>query len=168
MQDDKTSVSATTALAPHCQNSLSKPPFILLAEDDDNDAFGIELAFKKVGLKEQFRRVRDGDEAIEYLLGRGKFQDRTAFPLPTVLLVDLKMAGRDGFGLLQWLNIEPRWKHLVAIVLSNSEADSDKARAYGLGAKSYLVKPSDFKSFTEMLHILERYWSMNQVPAPPA
>jgi CheY-like chemotaxis protein len=165
MQDVKTMDNTTITQNELSSGLLPKLPFILLAEDDDNDAFGIELAFKKVGLKEQFRRVRDGDEAIEYLIGAGKFQDRASFPVPSLLLVDLKMAGKDGFALLTWLGADPRWKNIVSVVLTNSEADSDKERAYGLGAKSYLVKPSNFKSFTEMLQLLERYWSMNQVPA---
>ena len=147
--------------------SLAKLPFILLAEDDDNDAFGIELAFRDVGLKDQVWRVADGDEAIAYLKGTGKYRNREAYPVPSLVLLDLRMSGKDGFELLRWVRSDPRWKNLVAVVLTNSDAESDKQKAYALGANSYLIKPTDFKGFSEMLRVLERYWSINQLPSSP-
>jgi CheY-like chemotaxis protein len=147
--------------------SPSKLPFILLAEDDDNDAFGIELAFHDVGLKKQVWRVADAGEAIAYLTGAGKYRNRAVYPEPSLLLLDLRMTGKDGFELLKWVRSDPRWKNLVAVVLTNSEADSDKQKAYALGANSYLIKPTNFKGFAEMLRVLERYWSINQIPSAP-
>ena len=139
-------------------------PFILVAEDDDNDAFGLELAFDQIGLPRRFRRVRDGEEVIAYLNGTDKFANRDAYPFPSVLLLDLKMPGMDGFDVLQRLREDPRWKHLTCVILTNSEADSDKERSYRLGANSYLLKPRSFKRYTEMLKLIERYWGLNQVP----
>ena len=147
--------------------SPAKLPFILLAEDDDNDAFGMELAFHDVGLKNQVWRVADGEEAIAYLKGTGKYRNREAYPVPTLLMLDLRMSGKDGFELLRWVRSDPRWKNLVAVVLTSSEAESDKQKAYALGANSYLIKPTDFKSFSEMLRVIERYWSINQLPSSP-
>jgi CheY-like chemotaxis protein len=78
------------------------------------------------------------------------------------------MVGMDGFALLKWLRNDPRWRNLVCVILTNSDVDSDKEKAYRLGANSYLVKPTNFKSYTEMLKLIEGYWSLNQVPAAPA
>jgi len=147
------------------QESAGGTPFILLAEDDDNDAFGMELAFENVGLARRVRRVCDGDQAIDYLRGDGEYRDRAKYPLPSLLLLDLKMAGQDGFAVLEWVRANPRWKNLVTVVLTSSENPADMEKAYALGANSYLVKPSSFASFANMLKLLEGYWSINQVPS---
>ena len=139
-------------------------PFILLAEDDDNDAFGMELAFHKAGLGERVRRVCDGDEAIDYLSGKSKYSDRDEFPFPSLLLLDLKMTHKDGFAVLDWARSHPRWRNIVIVVLTNSDDEDDIKRAYRMGANSYLVKPSDFLSFTDMLQSLKHYWRLNQIP----
>src|ERR1043166_6480723 len=94
-------------------------PFILLAEDDDNDAFGMELAFHKAGLGERVRRVCDGDDAIDYLSGKSKYSDRHEFPFPSLLLLDLKMTHKDGFAVLDWARSHPRWRNIVIVVLTN-------------------------------------------------
>jgi len=149
------------------QQSDRDIPFILLAEDDDNDAFAMELAFQKAGLGRRVWRVCDVAEAIDYMCGHGKYRDRAEYPPPSLLLVDLKMPGYDGFDLLRWVRSDPQWKNLVAVVLSNSRSPGDVEKAYGLGANSFLVKPAEFLGIADMLKLLERYWSMNQaLPLP--
>jgi len=139
--------------------------FILLAEDDTNDVLLLERAFEKAGLHDSLKVVSDGEMAIEYLSGRGIYADREQYPLPFLLLLDLKMPGTDGFEVLQWLRSEPELKRLLVVVLTSSNLQADVDRAYELGANSYLVKPV---GFDEMLHLVKRfeiYWSeINRTP----
>ena len=142
--------------------------FILLAEDDPNDVLLLERAFQKAGLRNSLKVVRDGEEAIEYLSGRGPYADREQYPLPFLLLLDLKMPGTDGFEVLQWLRAEAELKRLLVVVLTSSNLQSDVDRAYELGANSYLVKPV---GFDEMVHLVQRfeiYWTeINRTPSSP-
>jgi CheY-like chemotaxis protein len=93
---------------------------ILLVEDDPNDALLIERAFRKAGLDDSLKIVRDGDEAIEYLTGTGQFQSRAGFPLPYLMLLDLKMPGTDGFEVLRWARAQESLKRLLIVVLTSS------------------------------------------------
>ena len=141
---------------------------ILLAEDDANDVMLIQRAFQKAGLRNVLKIVRDGDAAINYLRGDGPYADRDQYPLPFLLLLDLKMPGTDGFEVLQWLRDESQLKRLLVVVLTSSNLQADVDRAYELGANSYLVKPV---SFDEMVHLIQRfeiYWSeINRTPSSP-
>jgi len=143
--------------------------FILLAEDDPNDVLLIQRAFQKAGLGSVLKIVPDGAEAIDYLSGRGAYADRDKFPLPFLLLLDLKMPGTDGFEVLQWVRSDEEVKRLLVVVLTSSELQEDVDRAYELGANSYLVKPV---SFDEMVHLLQRfeaYWTeINRTPTSPS
>jgi len=147
---------------------MVKEKFILLAEDDINDVLLLERAFEKAGLRPSLRVVNDGEAAIEYLSGRGIYADRERFPVPFLLLLDLKMPGTDGFEVLQWLRNDPELKRLLVVVLTSSNLQADVDRAYELGANSYLVKPV---GFDEMLHLVQRfeiYWSeINRTPSSP-
>jgi len=113
--------------------------------------------------------ARDGEQAINYLSGKGIYSNREQYPLPFLLLLDLKMPGTDGFEVLEWLRNEPQLKRLLVVVLTSSNLQSDVDRAYELGANSYLVKPV---SFDEMVHLIQRfeaYWSeINRTPSSPA
>lgn len=141
---------------------------ILLAEDDPNDVLLIQRAFQKAGLQGSLRIVRDGEEAIRYLNGGGDYADRQRFPLPFLLLLDLKMPGADGFDVLQWVRTERAFKRLLVIVLTSSNLQSDVDRAYELGANSYLVKPVEFQEMVNMIQRFEVYWTeMNRTPTPP-
>ena len=141
---------------------------ILLAEDDANDVMLIQRAFQKAGLRNVLKIVRDGDAAIKYLRGEGPYADRDQYPLPFLLLLDLKMPGTDGFEVLEWLRDEAQLKRLLVVVLTSSNLQADVDRAYELGANSYLVKPV---SFDEMVHLIQRfeiYWSeINRTPSSP-
>lgn len=114
---------------------------ILLAEDDPNDVFFMQRALVKAGANVPLRVVTNGDEAQEYLNGSGKFGDRTEFPLPTLVLLDLKMPFKDGFEVLAWMRSQPLLKDIPVAVLTSSAEDRDRQRATELGAKAYFVKP---------------------------
>jgi CheY-like chemotaxis protein len=143
--------------------------FILLAEDDPNDVLLIQRAFQKAGFKNMLKVVRDGEQAIEYLAGRGAYSNRERFPLPYLLLLDLKMPGTDGFEVLQWLRGEPDLKRLLVVVLTSSNLQADVDRAYELGANSYLVKPVEFDEMVDLIQRFETYWTeINRTPSAPA
>jgi len=148
---------------------MLKDQIILLAEDDSNDVLLIQRAFQKAGLRNILKVARDGEQAINYLSGKGIYSNREQYPLPFLLLLDLKMPGTDGFEVLEWLRNEPQLKRLLVVVLTSSNLQSDVDRAYELGANSYLVKPV---SFDEMVHLIQRfeaYWSeINRTPSSPA
>src|SRR5438876_799725 len=94
--------------------------FILLVEDDDNDVVLIQHAFRKAGLREALKVVRSGEQALEYLSGEGDYADRERFPLPFLLLLDLKMPGTNGFEVLQWVRQTSDLKRLLVVVLTSS------------------------------------------------
>ncbi len=143
--------------------------YILLAEDDPNDVLLIQRAFQKAGLREVLRTVRDGEQAIEYLAGRGIYANREKHPLPFLLLLDLKMPGTDGFEVLQWVRGEPELRRLLVVVLTSSNLQADVDRAYELGTNSYLVKPVEFEEMVNMIQRFEAYWTeINRTPSAPA
>jgi CheY-like chemotaxis protein len=109
---------------------------ILIVEDDPNDVLLLQRAFQKAGLKNNLRLVRDGSQAIAYLSGHGIYSDRAKYPLPFLVLLDLKMPGTDGFEVLQWARAEPDLKRLLIVVLTSSNLQTDVDRAYELGANS--------------------------------
>jgi CheY-like chemotaxis protein len=141
---------------------------ILLAEDDPNDVLLIQRAFQKAGFHNSLKVVRDGEQAIEYLSGTGEYSDRKHFPLPFLVLLDLKMPGTDGFEVLQWVRADRDLKRLLVIVLTSSNLQSDVDRAYDLGANSYLVKPVEFQEMVNMIQRFEVYWTeINRTPTSP-
>jgi CheY-like chemotaxis protein len=142
--------------------------FILLAEDDSNDVLLIQRAFSKAGLTNTLKLVRDGEQAIAYLSGTGAYGNREQFPLPYLLLLDLKMPGTDGFEVLQWVRGEPDLRRLLVVVLTSSNLQADVDRAYELGANSYLVKPVEFEQMVNLIQRFEAYWTeMNRTPTVP-
>jgi CheY-like chemotaxis protein len=131
---------------------------ILLAEDDEDDILLVRRAFKDLGILNPLHVVRDGDEAIAYLKGVGEYSNRAEYPLPSLLLLDLKMPRIDGFEVLQWIRSEPNLRPLRVIVLTSSGQMQDVNEAYHLGANSFLVKPQDFSNFITLLNSLQSYW----------
>jgi DNA-binding response OmpR family regulator len=131
---------------------------ILVAEDDDNDVFFLERAFKQAQLTQPRRRVKDGEEAIAYLRGDGPFSDRQLYPLPCLMLLDLKMPRKNGFEVLAWTRQQPTIKRLPIIILTSSRESPDINRAYDVGANTYLVKPVNFEELLETIKALNVFW----------
>lgn len=139
---------------------------ILVAEDDEDTQMVVERAFRKACSKCKLTFVEDGQEAIAYLQGENKFADRTAFPFPSIMLLDLKMPRMDGFELLEWIRLEKRINDLVIIVFSSSEEQSDVDRAFSTGANSYLVKSSLYDDLVDVIKGLDQYWTKhNRLPS---
>lgn len=118
----------------------SSQSVFLLVEDNEDDAFFMERAFQDAGLQNPLRIVTDGDQAIDYMAGAGEFADRSRYPLPDMVFLDLKMPGRDGFDVLTWIRREGKLKMPVAVLTSSPE-EIDRQRARALGADCYLLKP---------------------------
>lgn len=131
---------------------------ILLVDDDKDDIFFMKRAFEEAALLNPVKILRDGQEAIDYLSGAGKFSDRIQYPLPFLVLLDLKMPRVMGLEVLKWIREQPRFKTLIVIVLTSSKMHADIQTAYGLGANSYLVKPASSDKLTAMISEIKRYW----------
>jgi CheY-like chemotaxis protein len=138
---------------------------ILLVEDQENDIQLIRRAFAKAELPNPLQVVRDGTEVIAYLAGEKKFANRAEFPLPRLILLDLKLPGTDGFEVLKWIRSQPGLKSLIVVVLTSSDHIRDVNAAYALGANSFMVKPMDFENIVELSKLLRDYWLMaNKAP----
>ena len=133
---------------------------VLLAEDDENDVFFLQRALTQAEVAQPMHRVHDGEEAIDYLRGAGAYADRSKFPLPQLMLLDLKMPRKNGFEVLAWVRAQPGLKRLPIIVLSSSKEYADINRAYDLGANTYLVKPVKFENLLKMMEALNTFWLM--------
>ena len=131
---------------------------ILLAEDNENHVLLIRRAFEQASLVNPLYVVSNGEEAISYLKGEGKYANRQEYPLPCLLLLDLKMPRKDGFEVLEWLREQPNFSALRVVVLTTSEELRDVNRAYRLGANSFLTKPVDFRDFVQLSAAIKGYW----------
>lgn len=142
----------------------------LLVEDDENDAWFVRHQFQGASGHIRLEVVHDGTEGCNYLTGVGKFQNRTEYPLPDVILLDLKMPRMSGFEFLHWLRKEaPANLQLTpVVVMSSSGIREDVRRAYLLGANSYMVKPIDWHGFKERMRNLGIYWSHVESPRTTA
>ena len=134
------------------------PPTILLIEDDSNDMLLLQRAFRRAGISHPLQIVSDGDQAVSYLRGDQQFADRAVHPLPSLILLDLKLPRRSGLEVLQWLRQEASEdvKKIPVIVLTSSRLSEDVDQAYSLGANSYMAKPSgNYDGLAEMVKKLE-------------
>jgi CheY-like chemotaxis protein len=138
---------------------------ILYVEDREEDVFLLEHAFCTAEIKNPVQVVRDGQEAIDYLSGVGKFADRKQFPLPALLLLDLKLPMLMGLDVLEWIRLQPSLRAMIVIVLSSSIHEGDIQRAYQLGVNAFLVKPSDADTTADMCKALKHFWlTYNRAP----
>jgi CheY-like chemotaxis protein len=117
---------------------------VLLVEDDPNDVVLIERALRRGKVAHRMMSVRNGEEAIHYLAGQGIYADRGKFPLPEILVLDVRMPRRTGFEVLEWLNTRRATKDFQVIVLSSSKEASEVKLATRLGADAYVRKTADF------------------------
>jgi CheY-like chemotaxis protein len=138
---------------------------LLIIEDDPNDVLLLEKAFIKYKFPVEILSFQDGEEALAYLTGKGKFQNRKKHPFPDIILVDLKLPRVSGFEILEWVKNHPLRKVTPVIVLSSSKQKQDVLRAYQSGANSYLVKPIGFNELQKLVEIFGNYWlEHNEIP----
>jgi len=136
---------------------------ILYAEDEDNDVFFLEHAFKVAGSSYTLSVVTDGQQAIDYLAGEGPFADRKRHPLPVLVLLDIMMPRKTGLEVLEWIRQQPQFKLLPVLMLTSSSRPEDKDKARELGADDYHLKPSDPLKLVAVVKGLHTSWL---IPTP--
>jgi CheY-like chemotaxis protein len=139
-------------------DGMSDSAVFLLVEDNKDDVLLIRRAFAKAKVLNPLQVVCGGEEAIAYLSAKGKFVNRTEYPLPALILLDIKMPGVDGFDVLRWVRLQRGLNSLRVVMLSSFDDMRDVNAAYQLGANSFLVKPVDFERFVEISQALAGYW----------
>ena len=137
---------------------MNDQPLILIVEDSEDHVFLLRLAVKKAEISNPVTVATSGEEAIAYLGGTGKFSNWSEFPLPSIVLLDLKMPGIDGFGVLRWVRAQPGLKYLRVVMLTSSDLGQEVALARELGAQSFLTKPVELDKLVVMMRAFRNYW----------
>lgn len=134
---------------------------VLLVEDDLNDIFLVKRAFKLAEVKNPLQIVTDGQEALLYLKGEGKYADRALYPLPKLMVMDIKMPRKTGFEVLEWVkNSGQPLRRIPIVIVSSSDNPDDINRAYELGANAYMVKPVEFLAVEHLFQAITQYWGL--------
>jgi two-component system, response regulator len=149
----------------YVQNVSASP--ILILEDNEDDAALLIKALRKNGIDHPVVVLPDGVEGSAYLSAQGKYGNRSRYPLPRVLIVDIKMPRMNGLEFLEWLKSHPGFQVIPTLVLSSSRIESDVVKAYRLGVNSYMVKPTNFADLESLVNIISEYWQRCVVPELP-
>ena len=129
---------------------------ILHVEDKREDAQLLMRACRAANLEADFFEARSGPDAMDYLNGTSPFWDRLKYPLPDVIVLDLRMPGMDGFAFLNWIKGASKFETIPVIIFTEAISNEDKARALAGGAAGYFVKPLDFDQLVEVTHSFKR------------
>ena len=144
---------------------MGKPAIILLVEDNRMDVELTLDAFKEARMINTFQVITNGQDALDYLFRRGNYTNRESYPMPNLILLDLKLPRVDGFEVLRQVKSAPILKRIPIIILTSSKDEGDRALSYDIGANSYLVKPVSFEGFLGVVRQIEGYWiSLNIAP----
>jgi len=143
-----------------------RPIVILLADDDEEDRMLAAGALGESRVVNDLRFVEDGDELLDYLYHRGKYEDRESSPAPGLILLDLNMPRKDGREALREIKADPDLRRIPVIVLTTSQAEEDIYRTYDLGANSFITKPVSFEGLVTVMRDIGRYW-IEIVELPP-
>ena len=133
-----------------------RPLRILHVEDSEEDLILFNRACDAAGLSTVFHTVEDGQQAMAYLTGNGKFRDRIQYPFPDLIILDLNLPGMDGFGFLEWLR-EDSGMSLPVLVFTISGSAGDKEKAIAAGAAGYFVKPKDFETLVRLAESFRKF-----------
>lgn len=142
------------------------PAHILLVEDNAMDLELTLHAFRDAGSSHTIHTASTGEETLDYLLGRSPWNDRTLYPMPDLILLDLKLPGMGGHNVLHRIKSTPGLKRIPVIVLTSSREESDVRKSYDNGANSYLLKPASFGGLMDIVNAIDKYWlTMNISPS---
>ena len=140
---------------------------VLYIEDEENDVIFMRHAWTNAGARNPLHVVTDGEQALQYLSGEGKYANRDEHPMPGLILLDLKLPKLSGLNVLKWIRQQPEIHLLPVVVLSSSNSPQDVCDAYELRANAFLVKPPHAKALSETVASLKEFW-LTQVEMPPA
>jgi len=145
--------------------NVNKNVEILLVEDSDQDAELAMRALKKNNISNKIIRLKDGEEALEFLFGTGEFEGRSIHNQPRVILLDLKMPKVDGLEVLKKIRGSEELHNIPVVMLTSSKEEQDLINSYKLGVNSFIVKPVEFSSFTQAVKDIGFYWMiLNELP----
>ncbi len=147
---------------------MAEAACILLVDDNRMDVELTLDAFHVARLANRIEVASNGQQALDYVFGAGPYVDRDRYPVPDLILLDLKMPGLDGFEVLRRLKADPALRRVPVVVLSSSQEEGDLALSYDIGANSYLVKPVSFQGFVDVVRKIDLYWLMLNVRPPAA
>ena len=137
---------------------MDASPAILLVEDDEDDVFFMKRALKDARIANPLFLAEDGGKALEYLAGTGHYSDRSTYPLPAVVFLDLNLPYKSGHDVLAWIKEQEHLKSVTVVVLTSSGEPTDITRAFSLGARSYMVKPPAAEELLELPDVLNIDW----------
>jgi CheY-like chemotaxis protein len=136
---------------------ISKEKYLVLMVDDSaDDCLLLKMAISKTDRLRFIGSVSDGEELVSYMTGKNQYADRQRYPLPDMLLLDLKMPRKNGFEVLEWLQSQP-FDNMVVVVLSGSSEEADKQKAMDLGADHYQIKTAHAQKRSDLVRLLEEY-----------
>lgn len=139
---------------------------LLLVEDNPNDEELALFALQENNISNPVVVARDGEEALDYLFGRGTYDGRDPGTIPALVLLDLKLPKVDGLEVLRQVRSDPRTKLAPVVILTSSREEEDRLASYSLGANSYIRKPVDFGQFAQAVKQLGLYWLVLNEPPP--
>ena len=132
---------------------------ILVVEDTDDDVFFLKRALRDAAITNPLQVVVDGQQALDYLEGKKEYADREKYPLPFLILLDLKLPYVMGLDVLKWIRQRPEFARILVIILTSSQQDSDLIATYRLGGNSYLIKPPSREKLLETVKALRDFWA---------
>lgn len=146
--------------------SVATGPAVLIADDSESDIFFLLRAFSASRVKNPVYVVRSGAEAIQYLAGEGKFANRTRFPMPKIVFLDMKMPPPDGLEVLRWKETQRNFTRMLWVAMSNFDVVKTINGAYAAGATTFLTKPLDGADVKNLIEAFDEYWTINDTAGP--
>jgi two-component system response regulator len=132
---------------------------ILMVEDNPHDVLATKRAWQQFGFGNQLYIVSDGEECLDYIFHRGKYQDTNIFPDPDLILLDLKLPKLDGHQVLQRIRADRQFRFLPVCILTNSTLETDRNKGYEYGCTAFLKKPVGYSNFANLLKSIRTFWS---------
>ncbi len=147
----------------------SSKRFILMADDDPDDYYLVRDAFELTEFPADLRLVSDGEELMDYLFNRDRFDNDGNVSIPAIILLDLNMPRKDGWEALAEIKANESFRRIPVVVFTTSMDEEDITRSYEMGASSYVTKPSTFESLIHIIEVIRRYWTgiVELPPSPP-
>ena len=142
----------------------TEPLLIVLAEDDDGHASLVQRNLERAGLANGLTRLKDGQEALDYVRGQGDYSDRNTSQQPVLLLLDIKMPRVDGIEVLRQIKADPKTALIPVIMLTTTDDPREIQRCYELGCSVYITKPVDYQGFVEAIKRLGLFLQVVRVP----